>query len=222
MSADRDHPNRFAEGFLHEARNAVFGLSVTLDALEEDADPGSALVDQGRTLAALSDRTARLMHDLVAWVEAPPFVREKLPLQDVLNEAVASARERLGTRVIEIEGEATFDRGATVSVDRACVARSLCSVIQGVAIAVPSAKPLALTITRPHAGRLEISIVGRGADVSAERIITFFEPFAIRGARITGFAVALARRCFDSHGIGVRIGRTADDGLSLSLGFDLV
>ncbi len=221
MSADGDHPSRFAEGFLHEARNAVFGLSVTLDALEEDADPGSALVEQGRTLAALSDRTARLMHDLVAYVEAPPFVREKMSLHPIVTEGVASARERLGSRTLVVEGEDLLAQRAELAADRACLARAICSLLQGVAIAVPATTPVTLTIARPHAGRIELVFASRGVDVSAERVITFFEPFAIRGARITGFAVALARRCFEGHGASVRIGRNADDGLSISVGLDV-
>lgn len=220
MSAERDQPSRFAEGFLHEARNAVFGLSVTLDALEEDADPGSALVDQGRTLAALSDRTARLMHDLVAYVESPPLVRERVSLQLVVADAVASAKERLGPRALHVEGEDILARGADLSADHACLARAICSVLQGLAIAVPSGDPVTLTIARPHAGRIELVASARGADVSAERVLTFFEPFAIRGARITGFAVALARRCLDGHGASVRLGRSEGDGLSISLAFD--
>lgn len=220
MPADRDNPSRFAEGFLHEARNAVFGLSVTLDALEEDGDPGGALVEQVRTLASLSDRTARLMHDLVTYVEAPPSEKAPARLGEIVHAAVAEARERLGARPLVLVGEEHLDLTAPFEADAPQLGRAIASVIQGAAIAVPAPGPVQLVLARPHPRRVELTITASGAEVSAERVITFFDPFAIRAARITGFAVALARRCFEAHGIGVRLVRNADDGLILTLAFN--
>lgn len=218
MSADeRDIPVRFAEGFFHEARNAVFGLSVTLDALEEGADPGAALVQQVRTLATLSDRTARLMHDLVAYVEAPAGERAATDLRPILEQAVAEAGERLLSRELEVSG---WDQvSGAIPADAARLTRSLCSALQGVSIVVPSSDPVRVSFARTDEGRVAMRIVGAGGEVAAERIVTFFEPFAIRGSRITGFAVALARQCFDEHGVSVLLVRNGADGLTLTLTF---
>jgi hypothetical protein len=219
MSADeRDVPVRFAEGFFHEARNAVFGLSVTLDALEEGADPGAALVQQVRTLASLSDRTARLMHDLVAYVEAPAGGEWFVSSRTVIEQGILDARERLGSRKLEVTGlDAVGDHLRT---DPAMLARSICSVLQGVAIALPAAEPIRLTLTQASSGApIELRIVASGGEVAAERIVTFFEPFAIRGSRITGFAVALAKRRFVQDGVSVLLVRNGVEGLSLTLTF---
>jgi signal transduction histidine kinase len=218
MSADeRDVPVEFAEGFFHEARNAVFGLSVTLDALEEGADPGAALVQQVRTLASLSDRTARLMHDLVAYVEAPSGPLLSGPLLAILEQGLSEARERLGSRGLEVTGldQVTGD----VDADSPALSRALCSVLQGVAIVLPTPEPLRVAVAREADGSTEVRILASGGEVAAERIVTFFEPFAIRGSRITGFAIALARRCFAAHHIRVLLVRNGAEGLTLALTF---
>ena len=212
-----------AEAFLHEARNAVFGLSVTLDAMQEDEAPGAALAEHATTLLGCAGRATRLMHDLVAYLEPPTPVRSQLDLPASLRAVVEEVRPALGERGFRLHVPEDALPAPCVG-DPHLVHRALCALIQGVAIVAGRDADVVVSLAaRRDRSRsfLEVCISAEQAEVAPERVATFFEPFAVRGPHLTGFSVALAKRSLAAQDVTVVVEQPREGALVARIVFPL-
>ena len=192
-----------AAGVAHEARNPLFGISSTLDALESSFPMRSELLPFVDKLRHEVERLGRLMSDLLQYGKPSTAERGLSPVGDVLARAVAHC-EPIAARA-GVVMQSAFDRAALPSL---MVARErLVRVFQNL-----------LENAIEHAGRggtvsidaavvgidaepnVECHVVDSGAGFAAADLPRVFEPFFTRRQSGTGLGLSIVQRIVREHG----------------------
>jgi signal transduction histidine kinase len=202
-------------GVAHEVRNPIFGMQITLDALESSVPPDPDTVDLLGALRRWLDRLNRLMESLLAYgrnwsVDLKPGL-----LAEVLDQALEGTRDV--ARHAGIEVRATIEPSRPVLMDATRLAHAFENLIINAIQHTDEVRPLVELSAREEDGFVECTVRDHGAGFAAEDLPRVFEPFYTRRRGGTGLGLAIVQRIIDEHGGTVHAGNADGDGALMSV-----
>lgn len=198
----------------HEARNPMFAITATVDALETlpPTDPGRS--ELAASLRGEVDRLNRLMEDLLAYGRPDTTRRERVELGELAREAVRSLAPRAAERGVRVALRAAAP--LRVVGDPSRLRQVIDNLLDNAIRFSPEGGEVDVGI-EAVAGRVELVVRDRGPGVIAEDRARVFEPFFSRRPGGTGLGLAIARRVAEVHGGTLVADNHPDGGARLTL-----
>ena len=204
-----------AAGVAHEARNPLFGISSTLDALESSFPERAELQPFVEKLRHEVERLGRLMSDLLQYGKPGSSERGSYPLGDVLARAVAHC-EPIAARA-SVVMQSRFDRAGlpAMLMERERLVRVFQNLLEnaiehagrGGTVSIDAS--IAPSDDRPN---VECRVVDSGAGFASTDLPRVFEPFFTRRQSGTGLGLSIVQRIVREHGGTVSAANGKDGG----------
>ncbi|HVR37971.1 MAG TPA: ATP-binding protein [Thermoanaerobaculia bacterium] len=201
-------------GVAHEVRNPLFGISVTLDALE------SALPDDVETeelMAAIRtwlDRMNHLMENLLAYGKTWTLDLRPGDTGEVLTEAIQTCRALAHDQTIDVDP--AIEPGMTILMDARRLALAFENMITNAIQHSPprSRIEVAARVAGDHA---ECVVRDRGKGFATTDLPRVFEPFFTRRRGGTGLGLSIVQRIVEEHGGTVTAENALEGGACLTV-----
>jgi len=204
-------------GVAHEARNPLFGISATVDALEDAPDPAEFLP----VLRGEVQRLQRLMDDLLEYGK-PSSGRQRAGLTEIIDKAVASFRSARGTRAaarIEVVAPQHLP-GLLLDPER--VERVFFNLMNNAESHSPpdaEIRILCRVESTAEQGWVVCDIEDSGPGIREEDLERIWEPFYSRRPGGTGLGLSIVKRIVEEHGGSVAAQNRPRGGARMQLRF---
>jgi PAS domain S-box-containing protein len=224
VSANAIAVGQIATGFIHEAKNALNGMTLTVHNLADDieSEPNlkakrdyverlTLVLSEMRRLDDLSRRFQRFTQQGLR-----PEKREVY-----LNDVVTATVQLLGSVLrkkqmrLDLRLDASLDkphgksRGNPIQLDESQIQQVIINLILNAVAASPERSPL-LVETRNHGGTVEIRITDRGTGIADDDKRKLFTPFFTTKKEGVGLGLYISKLLVEeSHGGAISIEHTA-------------
>lgn len=204
-------------GVAHEARNPLFGISATLDALESAGEPTELIP----VLRGEARRLQRLMDDLLEYGK-PSSGRRKTCLTEIIERAVASFRSAGGSRAvarIEVVAPRHLPR---ILIDPERLERVFFNLLSNAESHSPPGGEIRIVCrVETAAGRvwLVCEVEDAGPGIREEDLERIWEPFYSRRPGGTGLGLSIVQRIVEEHGGSVAAENRLRGGARMQLRF---
>jgi two-component system, OmpR family, sensor kinase len=208
----------------HELRSPLARLQAVVGLARQDPAKVASTLDR------IERETARLdtlVGELLTFtrLDAGTGVESRAPLDiidlivDIADDARFEAQANGRNLTLSAEGTCMF-AGNAESLHRAFE-----NVLRNAIKFTPPGTAVEVTVDRPQAGQLRLSICDHGPGVLPSELETIFEPFH-RGAGAAsdgfGLGLAIARRAIEAHGGGIRASNRPSGGLCIEIALPVV
>ncbi len=204
---------QMASGIIHDFRNPMTNISVSLQVLERQPDmPGDRRTHIFRHIRESLDRMVRMTHELLEYARG----ETRLDLATVSPEAFVRdvetyVRPHLESNKVELEVRCQSD-GSDAVFDRERLMRCVVNLINNAEDAMPDGGRITLD-ARVTESSLEISVADTGPGIPSAIRASLFEPFVTHGkSKGTGLGLAITRRVVEQHGGSIRFECGAERG----------
>jgi signal transduction histidine kinase len=205
-------------GAAHQAKNAIFGLSATLDAFEARSKNGLAEDEYFDNLRAGVARMQTLMRDLLDY--ATPAAREAQPVSmAAIVRSSASECQALAEKLrVELALDASEDGDAVVHPAR--MVRALENLLEN---AIQNSRPegtVTVRLARTKLGgrqMLRCDVIDQGPGFPPEHMERLFAPFFTLRPGGTGLGLTIAKRIVEDMGGMIRLSNVAAGGAQVSV-----
>jgi PAS domain S-box-containing protein len=195
-------------GVAHEVKNPLFGMSMTLDLLDEQiADRAESL----ELTAALRKWIARLLsltENLLAYGKTWSTEMKPVEFRDVLLQAIEASEPlaREASVTIDVGVDATglvlMDASRLVLVFENLIANAVQHSREGDQVIIRTSR---------DGDQLAINVRDQGAGFAPSELSRVFQPFYTRRRGGTGLGLSIVQRIVDEHG-GIVTASNADEG----------
>ena len=202
-------------GAAHQAKNAIFGLSATLDALE--ANLSDACLDN-RYVRHMRQGVAHmqvLMRDLLDY--GNPSIGElqltslSASLRSSIDDCEALARASCVQIVPELDDE------ATVTANPSRLARAIENLLENAIQHSPQNGTVTIRIAQFSPDGARLDIIDQGPGFPPEHIEKLFTPFFTLRQGGTGRGLTIARKIIEDLGGAIRLANAADGGARVTV-----
>ncbi|HEX8151811.1 MAG TPA: ATP-binding protein, partial [Thermoanaerobaculia bacterium] len=203
-------------GVAHEVRNPIFGMQITLDALQESV-PADA--DAGELMSALRSWLARLnglMESLLAYGRTWTIDLKEGAIADVVAQALETTKPIAGAASVTIR--ASLDATGPILMDASRLVHAIENLITN-AIQHSAAQAEVLVTLREEDGFVECAVRDRGPGFNPADLPRIFEPFFTRRRGGTGLGLAIVQRIVDEHGGTLRAENAENGGAIVTARF---
>jgi PAS domain S-box-containing protein len=187
----------------HEARNPLFVISASFDALQARLGSVDEVVAvHMRNLREQIDRLAALMHDLLEFGKPPEMQISVAPLDRAVDDAIAGVAPLTSSQSIALRNEFPPELGL-ILMDRARLSRAIQNLLENAIHHTPAGGMVCIRGgTVHHSMRTWIwcSIEDSGAGFGAVDPSRVFEPFFSKRAGGTGLGLSIVQRTIEIHG----------------------
>ena len=189
-------------GAAHEARNPLFAISASLDAL---AARTSADASTAKLVAVMREPVARLgalMSDLLEYGRPIDAAKERRSLVGVASKAIEVCRPEARKRDVSIELTGEPAEGV-VPMDEPRVVQVLQNVVQNAVEHSPRGGVVTVSVSAESRGGrrgVRCDVRDEGAGFAAADLPRVFEPFYSRRSGGTGLGLSIVRRIVVQHG----------------------
>ncbi len=203
-------------GVAHEVRNPIFGMQLTVDALEAALPQDDDVSDLLTVLRRWLERLNRLMESLLAYGKTWSIDLKEGALGDVLSAAVATVRPAADTSGVDLITR--IDPGLLMLMDASRLTQAFENLILN---AVQySIEGQAVTGSAEVAdGQIECTVRDEGKGFSAVDMPRIFQPFFTRRRGGTGLGLSIVQRIVDEHGGTIRASNAERGGAVLTVRF---
>jgi two-component system sensor histidine kinase KdpD len=188
----------------HDLRTPLTTIKATATALRDDQlEPARRL----QLLADVEQETDRLSHLVTNLLDLSriesgtlQLERERVPLDDLVDDAIAGSRQELGPDRVQIELPAQV---VVLDVDETLIRQVLVNLLQNAARYAPNGGPIRVEASVGN-GSVEIRVVDHGPGVPEPERLRIFEPYkrsrpGVRGPG-SGLGLAISRGFVAAHG----------------------
>lgn len=205
-------------GAAHQAKNAIFGLSATLDAFEARNKVGPAEDEYLDNLRAGVARVQMLMRDLLDY--ATPAARETQPVSMAMM--VRSSASECQALAVKLRVKLTLDASndGDVVVHPARMVRALENLLEN---AIQHSSPkgtVTARLARTKLGGREMlrcDVIDQGPGFPPEHMERLFTPFFTLRPGGTGLGLTIAKRIIEDVGGMIRLSNAAAGGAQVSV-----
>jgi two-component system sensor histidine kinase KdpD len=188
----------------HDLRTPLATIKVASSTLVDLAHPlASADVHELHVLIDLqADRLARLVSNLLDMTRiqtgALEVRRERLTVNDLVEDAISELRTALGDRAVHIVAPNSF---VYADADRMLIGQVLVNLLDNANRYAPADTPITIEIVVKPGGLIEVAVVDSGTGVPVEEREAVFERFVRfdTGGR-SGLGLAIAKAFTEAHG----------------------
>jgi signal transduction histidine kinase len=205
-------------GAAHQAKNAIFGLSATLDAFEARIKDGPAQDEYFDNLRTGVARVQTLLRDLLDY--ATPATREVQPVSmaAIVRSSASECQALSGKLRVELALDASND--GDVVVHSASMVRALENLLEN---AIQHSSPggtVTVRVTRTKLGGREMlrcDVIDQGPGFPPEHMERLFTPFFTLRPGGTGLGLTIAKRIVEDLGGMIRLSNVAAGGGQVSV-----
>lgn len=203
-------------GVAHEVRNPLFGISATLDALENKFG-ADAFREYTVALREEVDRMSRLMHDLLEYGRPIAATLRGESPREVLQSAVRSMRALARQNRVTLHC-AIADALPAVRMDSGRLLQVFENVLKNAIEHSPEGSEIQVSVTADaHRSTVTVVVEDAGPGFAPEDLPRIFEPFFTRRRGGTGLGLSLSRRIVDAHGGSIRASNRSGGGASIAI-----
>ena len=187
-------------GAAHQTKNAIFGLSATLDAFEARLTRRFAGDHEyvGHLRAGI-DRMQLLMRDLLDYGNPTVCAATPVSIAAVVQQSVSACQELAKKTRNGFVLEMAED--AEVVANPARLTRALENLLENALQHSPQGAPVTIQLTRAHAGRmLRLEVVDQGPGFPPEHMEKLFTPFFTLRPGGTGLGLTIAKKIVEDLG----------------------
>lgn len=196
-------------GVAHEVRNPIFGMGLTVDALQDLLPDDPSVMELFGILRIWLDRLNRLMENLLEYGKTWSLDLREGTIDSVLTGVVDGCRQLAAPSNIAVDAE--IEPGLPLLMDSARLAHAFENLINN---AIQHSKPEQRVSVRVRAAgpsTIECEVRDHGPGFDAVDLPKVFQPFFTRRRGGTGLGLSIVQRVVDEHG-GTIAARNADDG----------
>jgi signal transduction histidine kinase len=205
-------------GVAHEVRNPIFGMQITLEALETEMPRNPEILDLLTVMRRWLDRLNRLMESLLAYGRTWTIDLQPGTINDVLRHAVESTEQlakSAGIRVtlsVESRSLALMDQARLSHAFENLITNAMqhTGVGGGIEVSAYESDGYIACVVRDH-----------GPGFNPADLPRIFEPFYTRRRGGTGLGLAIVHRIVEEHGGIVRANNAPDGGAVVSVQFPI-
>jgi signal transduction histidine kinase len=204
-------------GVAHEVRNPIFGMGLTVDALQEILPPDEGVMELFGILRIWLDRLNRLMESLLEYGKTWTLDMSEGKLDDVLSSVLDGCRQIAARSSVTIDAE--FDSGLPMLMDANRLGHAFENLINN---AIQHSKPEQSVVVRARAidaSTIECLVRDHGPGFEALDMPKVFQPFFTRRRGGTGLGLSIVQRIVDEHGGTIAAGNADDGGAVLTMRF---
>ena len=200
-------------GAAHQAKNAIFGLSATLDAFEARIKKGASEDGYIDNLRMGIARMQTLLRDLLDYGNPTACELTPISMAAVVRRSVSGCRSLADKMEVGVELEVAED--AEVMVNPARMVRALENVVENAIQHSPPAESVRLRLTVPKDGEprlLRCDVIDQGPGFPPEHLEKLFDPFFTLRAGGTGLGLTIAKKIVEDCRGTIRLSNVASRG----------
>lgn len=196
-------------GVAHEVRNPIFGMGLTVDALQEMLPPDTEVMELFGILRAWLERLNRLMESLLEYGKTWSLDLRQGTIDDVLGLVVDGCRQIAERSSIVVD--AKIERGLPMLMDSNRLSHAFENLITNAIQHSRSLQHVSVTARDAGEGMIECVVRDHGPGFRPDDLSRVFQPFFTRRRGGTGLGLSIVQRIVDEHG-GTITAENADDG----------
>lgn len=185
-------------GVAHEVKNPLFGMSVTLDLLNEYLDQRPEALELTTALRTWIARLQSLTESLLAYGRTWSTDMKVGDLQPVLTQAIAASQPLARDAQVSIDAELASD-SSVVLMDASRLALVFENLLAN-AIQHSRNGDRVLVKASCDGDRLDVVVRDQGPGFGADDLPRVFQPFYTRRRGGTGLGLSIVQRIVDEHG----------------------
>ena len=195
-------------GVAHEVRNPIFGMGLTVDALEETLRDNDEVMELFGILRAWLDRLNRLMENLLQYGKTWTLDLHEGTIDSVVSGVVESCRQIATQTGINVDAQ--IQAGLPMLMDANRLSHAFENLINN---AIQHSRPgqsVEVWVRALDASTIECQVRDQGSGFDPVDLPRIFQPFFTRRRGGTGLGLSIVQRIVDEHGgtIAARNGET--------------
>ncbi|MGN6185424.1 MAG: ATP-binding protein [Thermoanaerobaculia bacterium] len=203
-------------GVAHEVRNPIFGMQITLEALESTLPHTDDVTDLLTVMRRWLDRLNRLMESLLAYGRTWTIDLRPGSVGEVLRRAIEDTEAF--ARNANVQMRVDIDVRRTSLMDQSRLVQAFENLIIN-AIQHADSERYVDVSAREVDGYVECVVRDYGSGFATEDLPRIFEPFYTKRRGGTGLGLAIVHRIVEEHGGTVRAGNAEDGGARITVRF---
>ena len=206
-------------GVAHEVRNPIFGMGLTVDALQEMLPHDDAVLELFGILRAWLDRLNRLMESLLEYGKTWTLDLREGTIDSVVSTAVTGCRQIAAQSHIAVEAE--IEPGLPMLMDPVRLSHAFENLILN---AIQHSKPEQCVRVRVRAAgesTIECEVRDEGPGFEPLDLPRVFQPFFTRRRGGTGLGLSIVQRVVDEHGGTIAARNAVSGGAVLTIRFPI-
>lgn len=187
-------------GVAHEVRNPLFGMSATIDLIEQTAAADYA--EYAAVLRRELNRVVRLMTDLLDYGRPQTSELTTASIMPIINDAIAACTPEVQRTSVRVACT-SCDALPPVHVDAPQMRRVFVNLIENATQHSPAGGVVTVTLReeiRSDRLWLRCDVSDEGPGFRVEDLHRIFEPFFSRRKGGTGLGLSIVQRIVDEHG----------------------
>ena len=202
-------------GVAHEVRNPLFGMSATLDAMQQQFATDAAQEPFLNAMRRELDRLNRLMRDLLEYGRPPAVQLVMDALSPVVGLAARSCLPVAELASVTIENAVGPDAGA-VPMDAGRLAQVFQNLIENAVQHSPAGGKVRIEAQRTDEDA-RVSVLDSGPGFRPQDLPQIFEPFFSRRRGGTGLGLSIVQRIVEQHHGVVEAANRAEGGARMTV-----
>ncbi len=204
-------------GVAHEVRNPIFGMQLTVDALEAALAPSDGdISDLVTVLRRWLERLNRLMESLLAYGKTWTVDLKEGTLGEVLSSALDTVRPTADSESVDLITR--VDPRLSMLMDASRLAQAFENLILNAV--QHSIEGQAVTVSALAVdGQIECTVRDEGPGFPANDLPRIFQPFFTRRRGGTGLGLSIVQRIVEEHGGTIRASNAESGGAILTVRF---
>ena len=205
-------------GAAHQAKNAIFGLSATLDAFEARIKKDASEDDYIDNLRLGIARMQTLMRDLLDYGNPTPCELERVSMAAVVRRSVGGCQSLADKMGVALELDVAED--AEVVANPARLVRALENLMENAIQHSPQAGTVKLRLSRVQDGErrlMRCDVIDQGPGFPPEHMERLFTPFFTLRPGGTGLGLTIAKKIVEDFGGTIRLSNRASGGAQATM-----
>jgi len=209
---------RLVRTLAHEVRNPLTNINLSVEQMESDVEDEDLRMYLG-IIHRNSGRINDLISELLNSSKPAELVFKPLPVQEVLEEALKLAQDRMALKGIRLLKE--FKDNNLVQLDRAQVQIAFVNIIMNAIEAMEENRGVLAVRTDSAEGRCLVIIADNGSGIPKENLGRLFEPYFTSKNNGIGLGLAATLNILQSHKATVEVESEVGVGTTFYISFPL-
>lgn len=211
--------SRLTRIMAHEVRNPLNNIMLSVDQLKpvlQNEDLEIYLDIMNRNCKRISDIVTELLNSS----RPSEIIAEKKSLQEILNESITAANDRMNLRSIQLQKEFIKDHAWVMADEAKLKIAFLNIIINAVESMQTGTGKLTVSVRSKNNIQYEVSIQDNGCGISNDNLMKLFEPYFTTKQNGVGLGLASALNILQSHNASIDVDSTVQQGTTFRLFFN--
>jgi signal transduction histidine kinase len=204
-------------GVAHEVRNPIFGMGLTLDAIEASIGGDAELHELSGVLRQWLDRLNRLMESLLEYGKTWTLELRAGTIDRAIRHALTGCRPLAAQSGVEVVVDLEPDLTLLMDVNR--LSHAFENLIANAAQHSSAGQRVFVTASAEGPSTIVCTVHDEGPGFAVADLRKIFQPFFTRRRGGTGLGLSIVQRVVDEHGGTIAAGNLADRGAVVTLRF---